>query len=259
MTAWIFDVDGVLTNLTAEKILLPEIPQIITEKLKKGEPVAFITGRSLAWLKETTLSKLNITNNITDQLFIAAEFGGVIAKYENDKIVSTYNKSYEVSSEIKEKASEIIKKYPDSIELEEKEMFFTSKIKTGASLEDFQNAQKSAVEELKILVADLHNDQLEVQSDSIGLSIRNKNANKSNCVRQLLSWLRERNFNPDKYIVFGDSPSDFEMADELQIKNLNFEFVFVGDKPEAQPNFPLTFTEGKHDEGTLEYLENHYV
>lgn len=257
MTAWIFDVDGVLTNLTAEKIILPEIPQIITDKLKAGEPIAFITGRSLAWLEEITLSKLNITDNTADQLFIAAEFGGIIAKYEGNKLISTRNNSYEVSEEIKQKAQGIIEKYSDAIELEEKEMFFTSKIKSGASLEDFQLAQHKAVEELKNLVNELHTDQLEVQSDSIGLSIRNKNANKSNCVRHLLSWLKDRSLNPDKYIVFGDSPSDFEMVEELEIKHLNFEFVFVGDNLETQPNFPLTYTQGKHDEGTLEYLKNH--
>lgn len=257
MTAWIFDVDGVLTNLTAEKILLPEIPMIIHEKLKRGEPVAFITGRSLAWLEKTTLSKLNFDENEAANLFIAAEFGGVIARYEDNKLTSKTNKLYAVSDYIKEKAKEIIEKYQDSIEIEKKEMFFTSKIKEGTPFEQFKKAQHEAMAELNLLLKELQTDELEVQGDSIGLSIRNKKANKSNCVRDMLSWLSEKNLHPDKYVVFGDSASDLEMAEGLSFKKLNFEFVFVGDKLDKTPNFTLIQTDKKHDEGTLEYLKSH--
>jgi len=47
--AWIFDIDGVVTN--------PLLVHI-ADKLKSGEPVAFNAGRSTSWLIERVINPL---------------------------------------------------------------------------------------------------------------------------------------------------------------------------------------------------------
>lgn len=257
MTAWIFDVDGVITNLTAEKILLQQIPMIISDKLKKGEPVAFMTGRSLKWLEETTLSIMQFSENEAKNLFIAAEFGGIIATYTNGQLLPKVNSSYVVPQFLRQKAEGIVNKYSGTIELEDKQTLFSSKIKKGESIERFGDVQQKAMIELKQLLEELRLSDFKVHGDSIGLNIRYKLANKKECINKLLAWLYEKKITVDKFTVFGDSASDLEMGEGLGLDGLNFEFVFVGKKLEKTPSFTLFQTDKKHDEGTLEYLKTH--
>ena len=50
MIAWIFDVDGVLTNPTEKKIVELQIFDKLIEILKSGDIVGLNTGRSLVFV-----------------------------------------------------------------------------------------------------------------------------------------------------------------------------------------------------------------
>ena len=67
---------------------------------------------------------------------------------------------------------------------------------------------------------------------------------------------------PEKYFVFGDSPTDLEMGEELHRQQVPFEFIYVGEQTELnqlKPAFSISFTKGDFDEGTLEFLKSHSV
>jgi len=58
-TAWIFDVDGVITNNETRTVVETEILQIIIAMLKNDQPVALNTGRSLAWTIENVVNRFS--------------------------------------------------------------------------------------------------------------------------------------------------------------------------------------------------------
>src|SRR5438128_1212128 len=88
MKAWLFDVDGVITDLKTKEINEPQILGNIVRKLEKREPVALVTGRSTGWLKGQLIpeikSRLPIPN-LKDSFFISGEFGGTSITYKNEK------------------------------------------------------------------------------------------------------------------------------------------------------------------------------
>ena len=78
-TAWIFDIDGVVTNPSEKKVSEPQILVHIANKLKAGEPVAFNTGRSSSWLIERVISpllELIEDKNILQNFIAVSEKGG---------------------------------------------------------------------------------------------------------------------------------------------------------------------------------------
>jgi len=58
MTAYIFDVDGVLTDPQTKKVEYNEIFNQIIIRLKKGYPISLNTGRSIEWLTYNILNQL---------------------------------------------------------------------------------------------------------------------------------------------------------------------------------------------------------
>ncbi len=86
-TAWIFDIDGVVTNPSDKKVSEPQILSHIANKLKAREPVAFNTGRSSSWLIERVINPLlaMIGNRSVLENFIAvAEKGGCWVTFDKD-------------------------------------------------------------------------------------------------------------------------------------------------------------------------------
>ena len=86
-TAWIFDVDGVITDPSEKRVSKPQILVHIANKLKLGEPVAFNTGRSSSWLIERVINPLlgMIEDKSVLENFIAvSEKGGCWATFDKD-------------------------------------------------------------------------------------------------------------------------------------------------------------------------------
>ncbi|MBI2031074.1 MAG: hypothetical protein HYT08_00490 [Candidatus Levybacteria bacterium] len=89
-TAWIFDVDGVITNPQSKIITDFEILNHFIKKLEKGEPVILNTGRSLEWTMDRVINRLlkNIKNiKILKIFLVIGEKGGTWLTFdENGKI-----------------------------------------------------------------------------------------------------------------------------------------------------------------------------
>ena len=65
----------------------------------------------------------------------------------------------------------------------------------------------------------------------------------------------QRNIDIERFVTFGDSPADAEMANQIYSQGKPLIYVYVGEKPleESYP-FETYITQEKFDKGTLEYL-----
>ncbi len=262
MTAWIFDVDGVITNSETKQITNPQIVEEIISLLEKGK-VAFITGRSLSWLKEKVLSEIEekVQNkDIFDNLIALCEFGGVILTYKNGILNKSKKPAFTIHKELNKEFEDLVEtKFSDSMSVDStKETIITAEVHDNFDLDKFKKeAEKLTVELSSLLDKYNLNNKLAVHIDRLGINIRYKEGNKSTAVREFLGWLEDQKVKPWRFVAFGDSRNDTEMAEELYRQNLNFEFVFVGEKEELKGlmfPFKVIFTKEHYEKGTLEYL-----
>lgn len=264
-TAWVFDIDGVITNIKKEIITEPLILNLIIKILEKGEPVAFNTGRGIDWTQTTTLNPLvnKISNkHLLKNLFTSAESGGVSAIFaENGSLDIKIDESLKMPNDLDQKVRELVnEKYSKTMRYEDKKTMSTTKIKEGTSIEDYHKDQKEIAKDLqKIIDSSKSPVQLKVDVSTIGTAIMYETAGKDKGVELILEWLSDREIQPQKFITFGDSiSSDILMAQEIYSQGFSVEFVYVGEENIDTSNypFPIKQTKNKFEKGTLEFLES---
>ena len=263
-TAWIFDIDGVITDPTEKQVKEPEILNSIYEKLKKNEPVAFNTGRSISWLNDRVINPLlEIVEDkeLLDKFVIVAEKGGVWMTFDK-KGSATVHKD-ELSAIPQSLRSEIQntveQNFIESMFFDSsKEIISTIEMNNGYELNRFKKDQKILVEELKSLIKTLSlQDSLNIDATTIATDVESKHLGKGFSVERILELFAKKSINPNQFIAFGDSPSDIEMAEKLHEKNLTFTFIFVDDRGRLEglkKPYPIIYTSEKFDKGTMEYL-----
>lgn len=258
MNAWIFDVDGVITNLATRKVEHPQIIQQIVGKLKAGEPVGIITGRALPWLYNGVLSKIEGQAKPQDlsNLFASPEFGAITIDYKEGKRVENIDKTLLIPSSLINECRLIAGNYKDVFYVdEEKITHFTLAVHKGINENVFKTKQIELVKKLGELVTKLgFGDEIEVHHDSIAINVKNKKLNKHLATQKLLSWLMGKNSNPELFFVFGDSTSDLQIGEELNKQKKNVKFIYTGKDGLGNLPFEVVRPSKLYDEGTLEYL-----
>jgi len=88
--AWIFDVDGTISNPQEKKITEPDIIHTMLGKLKAGQPVAVISGRDLEWIIQNVVRPieeygLKHNSDLLHNLFVSGEFGNTSLTYRYGK------------------------------------------------------------------------------------------------------------------------------------------------------------------------------
>lgn len=260
----IFDIDGVITNLEKEIVTEPLILDFIINILEKGQPIAFNTGRGIDWTIKTVLNPLiNKINNkqILTNLFVVAESGGITAEFDqNGTLKINVDYSLKMPKKMEQKVKELVKqKYSETTRDEDKQTMITTKIKEGTPLEKYHQDQLKLVEDFKNLIKDFRMENLmKVDLSTIGTNILYQSAGKGKGTELILSWLAEKNFNPYKFIDFGDSESDAPMTEKLYEEKLYVEFVYVGEEKidTSKYPFPIIIPQNKFEKGTLEYLQS---
>jgi len=262
----IFDVDGVITNPQEKRVTEPEILDEIIKRLERKEPVALNTGRSLVWMIDRVINSLleKVKNTKTLQSFFASgEMGSTWITF-NERGVIQYHRdnSISVPESLQTKVKKLIEvKYSDSMFYDEgKETMITTEMKDGYSVEKYKKFQKLQDQELRDLVRkeNLWQDII-VDSTTIATNVENKFVGKHFAVRRIINWIKGKGIKPQRYIAFGDSSkSDIPMAEELYSQNLPTEFIYVGkeDIDTSKYPFPITITQNKYGEGTLEFLKS---
>src|SRR5690348_10164825 len=92
MNAWIFDVDGVITNPQEKIISDVRLLDELIKRLKKKDIIALNTGRSLAWLRKNIIALLekrlddkNESRSLLNNFFVVGEKGACWILDGNDK------------------------------------------------------------------------------------------------------------------------------------------------------------------------------
>lgn len=264
-TAWVFDIDGVITNLQTRQISDPQILDELIKRLKLNEPVAFITGRARKWIIEGVVDKLENKigdRMLLDNLFISMEFGGLQSFYEKGVRVDLKEQNFSIPSEILPNLIEIVKnQFSDSMFLDpDKETMISIEMKKDFSIDKFKLSQEKLIEQIRMLIEryDTQN-KLEIHKDHIATNIKNKSSNKKYATIQMLDWLDKKGIKPRKFIAFGDNIADKEIADELYEKGLTVELVFVGKGDELRntlPKYRILIKNNEFETGTLEFLKS---
>lgn len=262
----IFDVDGVITNPQEKKITEPVILDEIIKRLKRGEPVALNTGRSIEWVKDRVLKPLieKIKDKkILQNLLTVGEKGGTWAEFNNQNNI-TENKDNNISAptNLKNEIRNLIKdNFPDSMFYDESKLtMISTEMKDGHLLEDYRKKQKKLCAEFKMLLTKQSlTDKFKIYSTTIAVDIENKFVGKHFAIKRIIGWINTKEIAPQKFATIGDSfKSDIPMAEQLYSLGFPVEFVYVGNENIDTSNYPfkLSQTKAKFEKGTLEYLQS---
>lgn len=265
-TAWVFDVDGVITNPQEKKITQPEILDEIIKRLEREEFVALNTGRSIEWVRDRVLNPLIEKvkdKKILENLLVVGEKGGTWAEFNNQgNLIENKDDDISVPDILKNEIKDLIdNKYSDSMFYDESKLtMISTEMKDGHSLEDYKEKQKMFSTELQTLLTDKNlGNKFKVDPTTIATDIENKFVGKHFAVRRIIEWIKRKGINPQKYVTFGDSfRSDIPMAQEINSQQLPVEFVYVGEKniDISKYSFPIKITQNKFEKGTLEFLKS---
>lgn len=265
MDAYLFDVDGVLSDPKVKQVTEPELFDHLIKRLEAGSPVCLNTGRSLSFMEKEVIDPL--INKIGDRSilknFIAiGEKGGVWMTFSDDaekthEIDNTITVPKILQQEVKELVTNSFLEsmfYDDS-----KETMISVEMHDNFDIEKFHAGQKELDKQLQSLL-EKHNlsDDYVLEPSIIATDIQNNHVGKALGADRFIKFLQTMQLKPDQYFAFGDSKSDIEMSDELDKRGEKVEFVFVGDKEKmkgVERSYPIEFVSG-FTKGTLEYLNN---
>lgn len=264
-TAYLFDVDGVLTDLVEKQVTETALFSYLSSFLHKGDIVAFNTGRSAKWVKERIINqlfeKLDKKELLSD-VIIVAEKGGVWMTFDDNATAhQEQDPSMAIPQEFNEQIKQLVEgKYNDAMFFDDtKETMISVEMHDGFDLSSYNKRQKEFNSEVEQLLSKKGlNERYKIHSLSISTDVEEHHAGKALGVDRLLTLFDEKGIIPGAFITFGDSPADFEMGDELAKRGKDITFVYTGDKEtlgEITKPYPIEFAEG-YSRGTLSYLEN---
>lgn len=263
MQAYLFDVDGVLSDPEAKQVTEAQLFDELIYLLENGNPVCLNTGRSLAWVETRVIDPLFekfADKSLLSHFMLVGEKGGTWMTFdENCERKRERDESITVPAFLKYEIRSLVS------ETFAKSMFFDESKETMISIEMQDNFDLTAyhIDQQRligVLEALLSKHELEktfkIDPTIIATDIENTHVGKALGADRFLQFLDAKNLKPDAFFTFGDSKSDIEMADELAKQGKQVKFIFVGDKDKLQGvsrNYPLEFVSG-FSKGTLEFL-----
>lgn len=262
---YLFDVDGVLTDPVEKQVTEPELFSVLISLLRHGDLVGLNTGRSTEWMLDRIISPLlakTEPKNLFSDVIAVGEKGGTWVTFDEQGVLNhDKNQAMIVPQELQDQIKQLVQeKYKDS-------MFFDSTKETMISVEmhdkfdlsEYHVRQKEFVKEVETIFSQTqHGERYKIDPSTISTDIEEKHAGKALGVDRLLTLLSDKGINPSKFVTFGDSFSDFAMADELGKRGKEVTFVFTGDKEKLgsiTKSYPIEFVAG-YTQGTLRYLKS---
>ncbi|MGH7246270.1 MAG: HAD-IIB family hydrolase [Candidatus Levyibacteriota bacterium] len=240
----IFDIDGVITN-PYTKIPHPKIVQYIADRLNANKIVAIATGRSVGWITERILPEIEkrlLSLNKFNNLFISSEKGAIVLHFLEGEFYTEVDKNIqfpiEIMTEVREKVKDI-----QGIFYDDKKLTMVSvEIEAGKNMQEV----KEEVREIERVEAWMREvflpkyDDIIIERSEISVDIQNKHVNKKMAAKKFLGFLKEKNITPSDFIMFGDSPSDAHVIEEMSMHGYAGVFAYVGKKPLAKTySFPV--------------------
>jgi hydroxymethylpyrimidine pyrophosphatase-like HAD family hydrolase len=260
---WIFDVDGVLTNPREKRTTQKGLIEAIAKKIDDGDIITLNTGRSISWVENRILSPLikEIKNKekLVD-LFIVGEKGGTWAFFENNKLITKIDETCKLPYSLREELKRLTnQEFSDSMFYDDSKITLISiEMLDGFEIDDYTKRQAVLIQKLNEIREKAEYKPLKIRIDKtiVAIDVQASFTGKHLGARRIEAWIKDKNINPSKIIMIGDSQADTEMAEELQHK-YNVDFIFVGDpsnldtkKLKSKP----IFTKNRFEKGTMEFL-----
>jgi hydroxymethylpyrimidine pyrophosphatase-like HAD family hydrolase len=257
---YIFDVDGVLNDLhnydPDERII-----GLIAELLDGGTFVAINTGRGYDWVRDDIIralrGKLDDVQSL-GRLFVSAEMGGLGIEFVGGKEVKTRS-AFSLTYDQIEEVRKVFEQYSDKVHwYEGKESMATiAKLRDG-KLEDFRPVQR----ELTALLQDVFKGRhVKVANSNDAVDVHAPEAGKWAGAQLIYEWLRRTtDIKHDRFICFGDSLADYEMARFFTEQNRDTTFVLTNtslDISDPHPGIEVVKTARPYKDGTYDYLSDH--
>jgi hydroxymethylpyrimidine pyrophosphatase-like HAD family hydrolase len=262
MNAYIFDVDGVITNPYKKQVKEKEILKIIAGKLKSNEPVAFNTGRTIQWVVDrviTPLLELIEDKSVLRNLFVVGEKGGIWLTFDrNGKAVTKRDYSILMLQRLQDRLRTLAEKeFSDYVFYDDKKQtMITLEVKDDVPLEKFNEIHPLLNKRISEILSEEDPDhKFKFTPTTLDTDVENVYVGKGFAIKRIIGWIVQRNIDIDRFVTFGDSPADAEMAHEIYSQEQPLIYVYVGEKP-LEENYPFEtyITHEKFDRGTLEYL-----
>ena len=266
-----FDVDGPISDPTEKQIKHHELVTKLSERLEAGEPVFLNTGRSTKWVMERVVPHLNgkvDDSSLLSNLVIIGEKGGTWVEFDdNGEAYHGKSQVLSIPKAVNEAARKLVEdKYGDCMFFDAtKQTMMSIEMKDGHEIAKFTSRQAELVEDLNALLAvkELEN-IFKVDATTIATDVESDYVGKARGADRCLQWLQDRGIKADRFVAFGDSVSDLEMADELQRRGKEVKFVYVGDAKKLADaaalgkvkDSDIITNEGDFSAGTLRYLTN---
>jgi hydroxymethylpyrimidine pyrophosphatase-like HAD family hydrolase len=260
--AWVFDIDGVLTDLETREVsqeLLLVISKINTLK----EPVAFVTGRSFTWVKERILGQLAKYSNIDLSLiFCSCEKGGVRVFFEDSQTRIEINEKLVVPKKIQESLKILLEEeFSKVMFYDPKLTMATTEAREDVANVEFRKQQKILDRKLQNIVNKYNlSKSLKLDSASIATDIESVNVSKKIGAADFLQWLTGKSTNPDHFYTFGDREADIEVPVFLYLQGHRVTCVFTGGETELKKHdypFELIITSRLYDQGAVNFFRDH--
>lgn len=270
----IFDVDGVITH-PQEKRADHDVLEAIAKRLKKGEPVILNTGRSISWLQQEVIARLYYAHSLTDKsamqnLFLIGEKGGAWMGFDEEGMMDPVphkDGSISVPKGIQDRIRQLVKdEFSDTMFYDESKVTMVSVEESLRSPNEtdeehqakFEEAQRRLVQRLNDIVSEEHLEDFKVDPTTIATDLESKQVGKDFGIQRALAWLKQRGLKVNNFVTFGDSKSDFAMANQLHNEGYNVKHIHVGKDEDipAETAYEIIRTIGKYNRGAAEYLQN---
>jgi hydroxymethylpyrimidine pyrophosphatase-like HAD family hydrolase len=265
--AWLFDVDGVLTQPEHKTVREPALFAELIRRLARGEPVGTNTGRSLTFLSAGLLDPLEAL--VSDRRLLH----GLIAIGERGSAWITYNAdgargehvdaATPLSPALRDEVRALLQRPDLAVVMffdETKRTMISTELRPGKTIVEYAEPQRALVAELHAMLA-RHGlaDQYRVDPTSIATDIEYRGVGKAYGAAKFAAMLEQRGIRPARYVCFGDSLSDYDMLTALGARGDRAELIFVGEPAQlaGRDTRVVTFVQPLYAPGTLAYLRAH--
>lgn len=263
--AWLFDIDGVITDIYTKKVVEKKLFSKLEELLTKGQLVCFNSGRSLAWMQEKIIAPLQqqADKSIFSKLFVVGEKGGVSSHFDpQGGIQKVQDRTKFLPKVLTERVKQLVaERYTEAMFFDpDKNTMISIEMHDGYALDKFHEKQQAIIADLQQLLTELKYEQTyTIDPSNISTDIERLDAGKGLGAKLFLEFLNTKDIAPEKFITFGDSRSDFAMSDELWEQDKEVEMVYVGDREKLGSiarRYEITFVSG-YSHAVLEYLQDY--
>lgn len=256
----VFDVDGVLSGVF-EDVIKPDVLARIALRMAAGDRVAFNSGRGSEYIIRNVIDPLQgyeLGPTGLGGVVVMSEMGGERTTFEQG-VPITCRTEFSMNAMDMDTAKQIVRAGDfKTLEIEEeKQTMVTAKIIRGSQPAAFLGERNLLRGQLERTFAGKH---VEIITTEGSIDLFQHGAGKRGGAIGIADWLVAKTVvRPESCVCFGDSWSDYAMAEHFAKIGMQTTFVYTGQhaqQPRGVDGVPVVVAEGLYTAGTIAYLDS---